>query len=256
MLFTRPIIKGNSEELILNGMRLSSFTRYAEVITTGTEGRDGYQATLDINDDIDGRDGGALMDYHLPPREIAVNYLLRAKNYDLYRKAYTEMALELAKYRTPTSIMFADEPGWEYFGVLKEFSAPEPGRLSVVGTLSFVCPDPYKYWTQTWLQPAKVVTIPSIAYPVMAEEIIVRPGEAESVTVQNKTTGRKIRILVATQDGDVVTISGGKIYKNRESVARYVDFSVSNIYGFMLHTGDEIETESGTVEIRYRERRL
>lgn len=255
MLFTKPIKKGNAEELIINGEKLSAITDAAEIITTGVEGRDGYQADLDIMDDIDGREGGILLDYRLPPRTLTVHFLLRAKSPEGYRRAFNALAEEMAKYRTPTSIAFSDEPEWAYYGVLQEFSTPSPGRLSVEGALSFVCPDPYKYGPKTGIPPDHQVTMPGIPFPLYADEITLRPGEAKEATVKNLTTGKRIRVLVSTTKADTVTIRG-KIYKNAEPVTRYIDYTVSDIHGFLLHSGDRIQAESGTVALAYRERRL
>lgn len=256
MLFTKPIKKGNAEELIINREKVSAITDAAEIITTGVEGRDGYQADLDIMDDIDGREGGILLDYRLTPRTLTVHFLLRAKSPEGYRRAFNALAEEMAKHRTPTAIAFSDEPGWTYYGILHEFSAPSPGRLSVEGSLSFVCPDPYKYGPKTEIPFDRQVTIPAVPFPLYADEITLRPGEAKEATVKNLTTGKRIRVMVATSQADTVTIRGGKILKNTEPVTRYIDYTVSDLHGFLLHAGDRIQAESGTVALTYRERRL
>ena len=256
MLFTREIKKGNAEELIIGGKKLSDFTTEAEVITTGVEGRDGYQAEPEIIDDIDGREGGVFLDTRLPSRTITVHYLHRAKSTDAYRMAFNDMAQELAQYRVPTQISFNDESEWAFNGILKEFSVPSPGKLSVDGELVFICPDPYKYGLKKRIPPGSKAVIGKIPFPLYADEIILKPGIADSVTVKNITTGRRIKILISTTEQDVVKIEGNKIYKNIEPVTRYVDYTVSDLHGFVLHTGDIIQAESGTVEIMYRERRL
>lgn len=256
MLFTKDIQKGKAEELIFDGRKLSHFTSAAEVITTGVEGRDGYSANLFINDDIDGRDGGLFLDYRLPSRRITVHYLLRAKTAELYRQAFNELAHVFSQYRTPASIEFSDEPGWSFQGVLKEFSLPAPGRLSVEGSLSFLCPSPYKYGPSITLGPAGKIRIPTLRTPIKPDKLVVFPEDGSEFTINNLNTGKRIALLGPMKAGDHIEIEGTKITKNNVNAADMVDFAVTTLSGFDLHTNDIVTISNGTLEITYRERML
>lgn len=91
---------------------------------------------------VPGMDGEILTESKLTPREIAVSYVIDATSSEELRRSYEKMNSLL---NVPTAkIKFKDDPLYYYDGTVTQTTEDNEITNSVLGSISFYCPSPFK----------------------------------------------------------------------------------------------------------------
>jgi predicted phage tail component-like protein len=94
------------------------------------------------------RDGEKLKSKRYPPRTIVVTYQLMAETNEAFREAYNKLGNILNVKNA--KLIFNDESDKYFIGTPSLIGEIEPGRNNVVGTIEFLCVDPFKYSTKLY----------------------------------------------------------------------------------------------------------
>ena len=128
------------ESITVDGVELEaalpSFT------TLGVSGRELLEKDITTTK-VGNRDGEVFRESRRPMRTITVDYQLRADNPADFRRQFEEMTTLLDKEQI--RISFADKPGYYYTATFQSAGDIDPGRLDIVGSLTFLCSDPHAY---------------------------------------------------------------------------------------------------------------
>lgn len=89
------------------------------------------------------RDGSSKKSRKYPERTITVGYQLITKSPEEFRAAYNTLTTLLDV--EDAELIFDDEPDYYFIGTPADHGEVEPGRLSVIGEINFLCTDPFKY---------------------------------------------------------------------------------------------------------------
>ena len=109
--------------------------------------------------EVPGRHGAYFSNKRKPPRTLEVDYTITASTRQELREKIGELNA-IFNVSEPVPIVFDDEPGYTYYGIPE--SAEEKTEFVRVhqGTITFVCPDPYKYGLEKEaLFPSDVVSL-------------------------------------------------------------------------------------------------
>lgn len=79
-----------------------------------------------------------------PERILTVQFLLRGNSYEDLRTKVDRLN-DILNVDQPVPITFSDEPNMVYYGIPEGEPSWEERRFTGKGTLTFICPDPYKY---------------------------------------------------------------------------------------------------------------
>lgn len=129
-----------SEALKLNG-------EYIENLIDGyrtlhVEGREAFSPEIEVYE-TGIKDGARKLYKRFPTRLITVTYQLIAESNEAFRQAYN--ALGGILNTEDAQMIFADEPDKFFIGTPSLIGEVEPGKNAVVGTIEFLCTDPFKY---------------------------------------------------------------------------------------------------------------
>lgn len=129
-----------SEALQINGQYIENLIEgYRTLHVSGREA-----LSLEIETYETGiRDGSTLKNRRYPARVITVTYQLIAKDSEAFRTAYNALGglLDVEE----AELIFNDEPDKFFKGTLQSIGEVEPGKNAVIGTIEFLCVDPFKY---------------------------------------------------------------------------------------------------------------
>lgn len=129
-----------SEALMLNGEYIEN--QISGYRTLHVQGREALSP--EINTYETGiRDGSKLKNKRFPARTIIVTYQLIAESNEAFREAYNQLGGILNI--EDAEMIFADEPDKYFIGTPVVIGEIEPGKNSVIGTIEFLCTDPFKY---------------------------------------------------------------------------------------------------------------
>lgn len=129
-----------SEALSLNGQYLENLIKGYR--TLHVQGREALSPELNTYE-TGIRDGSKRLYKRFPARVIIVTYQLIAESNEAFREAYNALGGILNV--EDAEMIFADEPDKFYTGTPTLIGEVEPGRNSVIGTIEFLCTDPFKY---------------------------------------------------------------------------------------------------------------
>lgn len=233
-----------------NGIDLAD--RYASAggyfIVNDVRGRGVIGSEVDMID-VPGRDGSYVIGKRRPPRALEVDITLKGDSYEDLRKKIEDLNALLST-ETDAEIVFDDEPDRVYYGRLAEVNDKLEKSKIYQATLTFICPDPYKYGplrTQTINVPPASFSRNSIAYlsdgtQVAANQprfeqggVLVEEGTVNlipSALAKNLTSAWTSGNLNGTYTLSVrggtgqVNISGG--YTGSVAVGQTLTFSVAN----------------------------
>lgn len=169
-----PSMPRSTESLALDGVYLEDVVSGFRVLyTRGREALSPEIETLTVR----GRDGDVMQGQRWPSRTIVVGYQLLTESETVFRNAYNLLA-RLIKGKH--NLIFADEDDKFFRGTFSGIDKHEAGTNNVVGEMSFLCHDPFKYG----LQEHSAITL-------------LRPVEcADGVT-------RNLRVFPVTYNGTV-----------------------------------------------------
>src|SRR5699024_7883122 len=80
----------------------------------------------------------------IPPRHIEVMLTIKGSNRSVLRRKVDRLN-EILSDSTPSEIVFNDEPEVSYFGMLLEVNSELETETILQTSVTFICPDPYKY---------------------------------------------------------------------------------------------------------------
>ena len=137
---------------------------------------------------VPGRSGSYFQNRRKPERRITVRFTLRGTSPDDIRVKVDELNAIL-DVDEPVPIVFSDEPGKTYYGILD--GEPDWNEIVYVGqgTLTFLCPDPYAYGTertQTIAVPPATFTRNSVAYNDDGTQVAANEPRFAEVEAGNK----------------------------------------------------------------------
>lgn len=93
---------------------------------------------------VPGRDGSYVVGKRRPPRALEVDITIKGDSYEDLRKKIEDLNALLST-ETDTEIVFDDEPDRVYYGRLTEVNDKIEKSKIYQATLTFICPDPFKY---------------------------------------------------------------------------------------------------------------
>ena len=129
-----------SEALMLNGQYIENQIKgYRTLHVQGREALSPELSTYETGI----RDGSKRLYKRFPARVIIVTYQLIAESNEAFREAYNKLGGILNV--EDAEMIFADEPDKFFTGTPSLVGEVEPGKNSVIGTIEFLCTDPFKY---------------------------------------------------------------------------------------------------------------
>ncbi|MDK4343880.1 distal tail protein Dit [Enterococcus faecium] len=151
-------------------------------------------------------------------------------------------------------IIFDDDPQTIYYGRLSKFE--EDGSRSYknyyMGTYEIYCQNPLKY--SKVKQSGNQITVNS-AIETTPEKIEVVLSRGSSIKIQNKTTGKSIKITGASiYSGNILLFDfdQGILFVNGVDKTSILDLE-SDFENFYIHRGDVLECDNGKMVVYCRE---
>lgn len=129
-----------SEALKLNGEYIENLIEGYR--TLHVQGREALSPEIETYE-TGIKDGSRKLYKRFPARLITVTYQLIAESNEAFRQAYN--ALGGILNIEDAEMIFADEPDKFFVGTPSLIGEVEPGKNAVVGTIEFLCTDPFKY---------------------------------------------------------------------------------------------------------------
>lgn len=205
-------------------------------------------------------DGAVIDDYTYRPREITVEYMIKADTNENFRTAFMELNDALHK-SSDFKISFTDDDNYYFKGRLAEVSQPETITNTAVGTFILFCQDPYAYGqsVKTSMGNGTVDVVSTYRYPIMIESLEIDLMEdTESIRIVNSTTGKRIVLNGNYSIGDKIIYDDNSIKSNNINIINDLDYMTSNFGTFEIRDGDSITVSpsSSELSLQYRERAL
>ncbi len=140
-------VNRTSEAVILPSEALRLNGEYIENLIPGyrtlyVEGREALSPELDYFS-VGSSDGATQKSKRYPERIITVTYQLIAKTSEDFRQAYNQLGKILNV--EDAELIFNDEPDKFFKGTPSHIGEVPPGKNAVIGTIEFLCVDPFKY---------------------------------------------------------------------------------------------------------------
>lgn len=151
-----PADTHSPESITVDGVELEealpSFT------TLSVSGRELLDRDI-ITTKVGNRDGEVFRDSRRPMRTITVDYQLTTNSPEEFRHQYEKLATILGNEQV--MISFADRPEYYYTATFQSADKVNPGRLSIVSSMVFLCSDPYAYakTPKTFTNTGNIITI-------------------------------------------------------------------------------------------------
>lgn len=190
-----------------------------------------------------------------PERPLAVHYKMFPDSLTSTRE-FVDQLNQTLNVAEPAPIVFSDEPGKTYYGIL--FGEPywEESVKRVSGILNFICPDPYKYsveQTKSLVSGGKIINGGSVETCPIITATFTAPATNFAVTCGGKT----VRVIYNFIRNDVLTID---LQKRKVLINGKVNMTAYawDSRPFSLAVGDNVLTFTvgATVTIKFRERWL
>lgn len=183
---------------------------------------------------------GAWVEYiRYPSRTIEVEARITATD---LREAYRSINSIIGKRLG--QLVFSDDPDYYYSAILTGVDAPKEDSYSMITTLEFTCPDPFKYAV---LETGFWGAVPEdFELATTPDRIIFTANEASAqdggFRVTNVTTGQSIRVEFDVLAGDEVLIRWSPVRDIMvNSLSVYSSMSLSSDFeSFRIQAGDEI----------------
>lgn len=128
--------------MTINGVNPDTALGSGSFRVTNIQGRGPARREANLLE-VPGRNGAYLRRVKTPPRTLDIGIVLKASSLTNLRTLVDELN-ELIVTEGTVPITFSDE-GKTYYGVLADTTDWEEIRTFGIGVLQFVCPDPYKY---------------------------------------------------------------------------------------------------------------
>ena len=239
-----------SVAMLFNGILLEEEIKGYQ--TLNVEGRETISYNLEDSGNISGRDGVITFGKTLPPRVLRIQYLLEASSNEELQHSFRLLSWKL-QTNGEVPIRFRDDLEITYYGELVGMSEVPPETNNVVGTFEIHCSDPYKYEKETNQAGNPLTIYLPTPYEVKPELIEVTVKSTISkLIVANITTGRRIVLNGAYQNGDIIRIrlnetgQGDKITKNNQNIMKELDYLATDFNTFRIKKGDVLQVTPNT----------
>lgn len=217
-----------------------------------------------ILEETPGHPGAFLIGENIKARPLPFEVAILADN-DEDLKAKADQLFDWAYNEKAQPLSYTDQPGKTFYAKLE--GSGEFDKLAAYGegTLTFICPDPYKYDTETTANDslaagvAKDITITNdgrAATPATITATFTGAGDNFTVTGPD---GKQIKVIRTFSAGQILEIETGKlkITLNGQTIMPSLAIASRKI---LLQKGDNvINFNSGAaanIEIQYRKRGL
>src|SRR5690606_1592335 len=139
--------------ITFNGVDLSTYFSVQEI-----RGRGIVQYDTSMIE-VAAMDGAYIKGRRRPVRTIEVDVIISADNHEELREKI-DVINGILHVDKPVPIVFSDEPGRVYYGVVSDTLETTEFVSLHKGTITFLCPDPYKYGDEVIVEfPSDVVTV-------------------------------------------------------------------------------------------------
>jgi predicted phage tail component-like protein len=185
---------------------------------------------------VPGCAGGYLNDKTIEPRIIEVPVMLKALNLADLQKVKEDLAAWLIT-ENPEELIFDDEPDRVYYAVVERSLDIEEFVNIGRGTITFICPDPYKYG------PEKPVTFANTG-------VIPVNGTAETDPII-KVNITKDTTFVAVSNGDKLNMIGMPTKADQTPIApetQVYNTTCNNLTGWTSPTTTDDSVMAGTLK--------
>lgn len=143
---------------------------------------------------VSGVDGVRLLDVTFPEREIQINYTLGANNLTGLREAESYLAGLLVREETKP-LSFADQKG-EYMAILTGFEPSLETDKVQQGTITFTCPNPFRYKDE--------VILSEVAYVAdTPQEITVDANYYTEAIIEVKLSSSTNKLVLTINDSAI-----------------------------------------------------
>src|SRR5690606_36552096 len=212
--------------MVFNGVNLSEqFTDEeagAYFIVNEVRGR-GLQGEENTLTGVVGRDGAYLSQRRKPVRYLEVDITLKGESFEDLRRRIDRLNEILDTGEEIVSITFDDESDRTYYGKLDTVVDRLEKSKIYQATLTFICPDPYKYG------PEKVVETTSDTFIVensgTAEaEPIIELTATQKATFAMISNGEEYNLIGTPADDDVVVVDEktSVLYENGSTINTWI----------------------------------
>jgi len=202
---------------------------------------------------IPGRAGSLFVKKKDGSKPIPCEITIVEENSGLLRLKLDELASALDA-NTPSAIIFNDEPNMTYYGIVDGQTDLDEIVAIGRGTITFLCPNPYKYETETQAVSALGEVSPTVTgnvetYPTVECTITV---DAAEYVIEHVAKAQKVRLISPFVIGDTISINfnTGKILIN--DVLRMTTYDFTNSRWFTLDPGTNFLTVSDDTTVKWR----
>lgn len=232
-------------KLTFNGVVLDDVLDH--YVTTNVLNRGAISPLLNIID-IEGRDGSIVTSKKLPPREIVVEFLIKANNNAERLSAINELTIAL-KSNNDVEFSFSDEIGVRY-GQVSNIEDINYDYFQGVGKFTIYCQNPLREIKAETLSGTSLTIPKTQAYSLKWLEFEIETNDTSEVRISNNR-GQVISLIDLPNTGKLVV--GETITLNGMNVVHLLDYSVSAWKGFELLPGDIISVKGGNARLSYKE---
>lgn len=214
------------------------------------EGRDLIET--DINTiKIDGRHGEYFNYSTLPPREIKVHFILKAKNSKEYLQKLQKLNLLLTTFEE-VRFSFGDENGNYRVGIKSGIESPPYDYFIGTGIITIFCSKPFLY-TNSKTTSTKNITTNN--YGIQLEKITATGATSSKMTFLDEISGARLNIN-AQNNSAALEITKDKITYSGKNISNQIDWTVSSWKSLFNETKELKFVTSGmgsTVKFEYKE---
>jgi len=224
-----------------------------EYLTVNNIDRSILPAQENTTINIPGRAGSLFVKKKDGSKPIPCEITIVEENSGLLRLKLNELASVLGT-NTPSALIFSDEPTMTYYGIVDGQTDLDEIVAIGRGTITFLCPNPYKYETETQAVSALGEVSPTVSgnvgtYPIA--ECTITADAAEYV-IEHVAKAKKVRLISPFVIGDTISINfnTGKILIN--GLLRMTTYDFTNSRWFTLDPGANVLTVSDDTTIKWR----
>jgi len=215
--------------------------------------RDIYPDQSVVTRDIPGQSGSSFVRNKDKQGFVEVDITLDETSKETLRQKADEVAGKLIVSK-PSPLVFSDEPTKTYYAVVEGSSTLAETLNMGEATITFLCPNPYKYETETQAVSSLGEVSPTVSgnvgtYPI-AECTIT--ADATEYVIEHVAKAKKVRLISPFVIGDTISINfnTGKILIN--GLLRMTTYDFTNSRWFTLDIGANVLTVSDDTTIKWR----
>lgn len=232
-------------KLTFNGVVLDDVIDHYQ--TTNVENRGTISPLLNTLE-IEGRDGSIVTSKQLPPREIEVEFVIKANNNAERLKATNDLTI-LLQSLGDVAFSFSDEQGTRY-GQLSAIEDIDYDYFQGVGHFTLYCQNPLREMEPKQLTGTSFKIPDTDSYSLELVSFNITSTETSEVRISN-SRGQMISLKNIPNTGQIII--NDTITLNGMNIVHLLDYSVSTWKGFELLPGDTLTITGGSGTLTYKE---